>query len=85
MPLIDGLLVRPGTGGAARHSGLPRRCSMSFFACLKNYPSLPALRHRADGAGGDRHACRCCSAWLVLSPVMWASMYASYRDMFVQE
>ncbi len=57
---------------------------MSFMACLKNF--LPFLLYGIVLVVLAVIATLpLLLGWLVLSPVMWASMYASYRDMFVQE
>lgn len=57
---------------------------MSFMACLKNF--LPFLLYGIVLTVLALLATLpLLLGWLVLSPVMWASMYASYRDMFVQQ
>lgn len=57
---------------------------MSFFACLKNF--LPFLLYGIVlTVLAVIATLPLLLGWLVLSPVMWASMYASYRDMFVQD
>jgi uncharacterized membrane protein len=57
---------------------------MSFFACLKNF--LPFLLYGIVLTVLTVIAMLpLLLGLLVLWPVMWASMYASYRDMFVQE
>jgi uncharacterized membrane protein len=57
---------------------------MSFLACLKNF--LPFLLYGIVlTVLAVLATLPLLLGWLVLSPVMWASMYASYRDMFVQD
>jgi uncharacterized membrane protein len=57
---------------------------MSFLACLKNF--LPFLLYGIVlTVLAVIATLPLLLGWLVLSPVMWASMYASYRDMFVQQ